>query len=229
MSATHVSRHAARSQRRRARERTIIGATRALFDERGRREAPIDEIAHAARLNKALIYRSFDSKEEIFALTLTDYLAELRERIEALEELDAPAPALRRLCECFADFCLAYPAFLDCALALMQRPAGDLREQVSGAVLFRLDRSVAACLGPLERILRSGSQAGVFAIDDPAFAANRLVAQTLGSMHLARIGLGLREAAPGVAASFEITPEMMREACLRDVLAVAGAPIGAVL
>jgi len=62
MSATHVSRHAARSQRRRARERTIIGATRALFDERGRREAPIDEIAHAARLNKALIYRSFDSK-----------------------------------------------------------------------------------------------------------------------------------------------------------------------
>ena len=82
MNATQVSRHTVRTERRRARERTIVGATRALFDERGRRDAPVDEIARAARLNKALIYRSFDSKEEIFVLTLTDYLAELRSRIE---------------------------------------------------------------------------------------------------------------------------------------------------
>ncbi len=223
MHATQISRHAARTERRRARERTIVGATRSLFDARGRRDAPIDEIARAARLNKALIYRSFDSKEEIFVLTLTDYLAELRSRIEELAAPDDPAPGLRELCECYADFCLEYPAFLDCALAVMQQPAEELREQVSGAVLFRLGRSVAGCVGPLERLLACGSQQGVFALEDPAFTANRLITQMLGAMHLARVGLGIREASPGVASSFEITPGRMRHACLHDAMALVGA------
>ncbi len=226
MSTTQVSRHTARSERRRARERTIVGATRELFDERGRRDAPIDEIARAARLNKALIYRSFDSKEEIFVLTLTDYLAELRSRIEETDPPGDPVTALRELCESYADFCLEYPAFLDCALALMQRPAGELRDQVSGAVLFRLGRSIAACIGPLERALGSGSAEGLFEIDDPPFTANRLITQILGSMHLARVGLGIREVSPGVAASFEITHAQMREACVRDAMTLLRAPAG---
>ena len=227
MSATIGSRHATRSERRRARERTIVGATRALFDERGRRDAPVDEIARAAGVNKAVIYRSFDSKEELFVLTLTDYLADLQTRAGEMAPPADTALALRQACECFVDFCSEYPAFLDCALALMQRPAAELREQVSGAVWFRLGRSMAACLGPLERILTSGLEQGVFAIEDPAFTANRLYAQILGSMHLARVGVGIREAAPGVAAGFEITPERMREACLQDALALAHATTGA--
>ncbi len=69
-----------RRERRRARERAIVATARALIDERGRRDVAVDEIARAARLNKALIYRSFDSKEEIFVLTVVDYLAELEAR-----------------------------------------------------------------------------------------------------------------------------------------------------
>ena len=38
----------------------------------------------------------------------------------------------------------------------------------------------------------------MFAVEDPAFTANRLYTQVLGSMHLSR-RLGVREAAPGVA------------------------------
>jgi AcrR family transcriptional regulator len=194
-----------------------------LFDERGRRDAPVDEIAHAAGLNKALIYRSFDSKEEIFVLTVADYLAELEARAAELPEPEPEDPvlALRQACECYVEFCLEYPAFLDCALALMQRPATELRERVSGAVLFRLGRSMAACLGPLERLLAAGAEAGVFALDDPAFTANRLYTQVLGSMHLARVGVGVHEAVPGVAETFEIAPERVREACLEDALALA--------
>ncbi len=195
--------------------------TRALFDERGRRDAPVDEIAHAAGLNKALIYRSFDSKEEIFVLTVADYLAELQARAAELPQPEDPVLALRRACELYVDFCLDYPAFLDCALALMQRPAAELRERVSGAVWFRLGRSMAACLGPLERLLAAGAEAGVFAVDDPAFTANRLYIQVLGSMHLARVGNGVREAAPGVAETFEIAPERVRDSCLEDALALA--------
>jgi AcrR family transcriptional regulator len=220
MSATR-SRRPTRRERHRARELTIVATTRALFDERGRRDAPVDEIAHAAGVNKALIYRSFDSKEEIFVLTLADYLAELQARATELPEPEDHVLALRQACECYVDFCMEYPAFLDCALALMQRPGAELRERVSGAVWFRLGRAMAACLGPLERLLAAGGEVGVFAVDDPAFTANRLYAQVLGSMHLARVGVGVREAAPGVAETFEIAPERVRESCIEDALALA--------
>jgi AcrR family transcriptional regulator len=219
--ATQSRQRSTRRERHRARERAIVATTRALFDERGRRGAPVDEIARAAGLNKALIYRSFESKEEIFLLALADYLAELQARAAELPERKDPVRALRQSCECYVDFCLEYPAFLDCALALMQRPAAELRERVSGAVLFRLGRSLAACLGPLERLLAAGAEVGAFAIDDPAFTANRLYTQVLGSMHLARVGVGVREAAPGVAETFEIAPERVRESCLEDALALA--------
>jgi len=50
-----------RRERRRAREQAIVATTRALIDERGRRDVAVDEIARAAGVNKALIYRSFGS------------------------------------------------------------------------------------------------------------------------------------------------------------------------
>lgn len=221
MPSTQSRRPSTRPERRRARERTIVATTRALFDERGRRDAPVDAIARAAGVNKALIYRSFESKEEIFVLTLADYLAELQTRAVELPERKDPVRALRQVCECYVGFCLDYPAFLDCALALMQRPALELRRRVSAAVWFRLGRSMAACLGPLERLLARGAEAGVFGFDDPAFTANRLYTQVLGSMHLARVGVGVREVTPGVAETFEIDSERVRQACVEDALALA--------
>ena len=91
---------------------------------------------------QGVIYRSFDSKEEIFVLTVVDYLAELESRGAGLPGTADPVAALRQVCERYVGFCLDYPAFLDCGLALMRRPAGELRELVSGAVLFRLGRAI---------------------------------------------------------------------------------------
>jgi AcrR family transcriptional regulator len=181
----------------------------------------VGDIARAAGINKALIYRAFDSKEEIFVLTVTDYLAELEGRCAELPEEEEPAAALRGYLGVYADFCLEYPAFLDCALSLMQRPADELRERVSGAVWFRLGRAMAACLGRLESILAAGEENGTFAIDDADFTANRIYAQILGSMHLARVGVGVREPAPGVAEAFELDPEQVRDACVEDAMALA--------
>jgi AcrR family transcriptional regulator len=227
VSSTRNGRAPTRRERRRARERAIVATTRALIDERGRRDVAVDEIARAARVNKALIYRSFDSKEEIFVLTVVDYLAELEARGAGLPGTADPVAALRQVCERYVGFCLDYPAFLDCGLALMQRPAGELRELVSGAVLFRLGRAMATILGPLERILEAGAERGVFAIEDPDFTANRLYAQVLGSMHLARVGVGVRESTPGVAETFDLDPERVREACVQDALALARITEGA--
>jgi AcrR family transcriptional regulator len=191
---------------RRDRERDLVRATRALFDERGIQDAPIDEIARAVGINKALIYRVFASKEELYVLTVTDYLDELRER--ALE----PHEGLRDALDRFTRFCLRYPAFLDCALSLMRRPADELRERVGEGTWLRLGASMSACLAPLARILASEG------VEDPDFTANRLYTQVLGTMHLARIGLGVREAAPGVPGAFPLDPEAVRAACVEDAL-----------
>ncbi|MGZ4295403.1 MAG: TetR/AcrR family transcriptional regulator, partial [Solirubrobacteraceae bacterium] len=89
---------------RRARERKIVDATRALFDERGTQDARIDHIARRVGINKAIIYRHFASKEELFALTTTRYLAEINALLEAIDEETSDAPErLRRGFESFAD------------------------------------------------------------------------------------------------------------------------------
>jgi len=195
---------------RRERERDIVEATRALFDERGLQDAPVDEIARAVGINKALIYRVFSSKEELFVLTVTHYLDELRELARDTDDL-------RAALDVFSRFCLRYPAFLDCALSLMRRPAAELEERVGGGTWLRLGRSMSACLAPLAAILEAEG------VEDPDFTANRLYTQVLGTMHLARIGLGVRETAPGVPGAFALDPERVRRACVEDALALARA------
>src|SRR3954471_19162246 len=123
------SRSRARRASREAREAHIVDATRALFDERGVQDAPIDDIARAVGINKALIYRHFASKDELFVLTMTRYLAELAERVSTeLDTDDAPRRQLERAIGEYTAFCLQYPAFLDCALSLMRHPAEELRD-----------------------------------------------------------------------------------------------------
>jgi AcrR family transcriptional regulator len=196
---------------RRERERDLVAATRALFDERGMQDAPMEEIARAVGINKALIYRVFASKVELFVLTVTSYLDELREI--SLEPHEGLEDALDR----FTRFCLRYPAFLDCALSLMRRPAAGLRERVGDGTWMRLGASMSACLAPLARILEEEG------VEDPDFTANRLYTQVLGTMHMARIGLGVREAAPGVPGAFPLDAERVRRACVSDAMAVARA------
>ena len=219
VASTRSRRIPTRRERRSQREQAIVTATRTLLDERGWREASVEKIARTAGMHKPEVYRTFDSKEEIFVLTLSDYLSELEDRSAAAKEPEDPVAALRQACRRYVEFCLEYPAAMDCALSFLQRSAEELREQVSEAVWVRLGQALAACVGRLERILVAGAERGMFAVDDPAFTANRLYAQMLGSIYLARVGAGVREVSPGVAASFELDPERVRDACVGDALA----------
>jgi len=76
-------------------EREILDATRALFDARGVRDAQIEDIARAVGINRAIVYRHFTGKEELFALTLTGYLDELRDAL-AQGSAHRGDPAARR-------------------------------------------------------------------------------------------------------------------------------------
>jgi AcrR family transcriptional regulator len=80
-------RRTAAAARRRKREAEIIAATRELFDRAGVRDAQIDQIAKAVGVNRAIVYRHFTGKEELFALTLVQYLDELQTALKA-----APTP-----------------------------------------------------------------------------------------------------------------------------------------
>lgn len=211
-----------RASRRREREREIIAATRLLFDERGLQDAPIESIARAVGINKALIYRHFSSKEELYVLTLSSYLSDLAECLEDVpRELD-PVARLEEGWVRYTAFCLEHPAFLDCGLSLMRRSGEELRETISDATWIRLGQTMAACLGKLSKILAEGAAQKVFAVEDPDFTANQLYAQTLGTMQLARIGVGVRTTGGGVPEPFAIDPQHVQRACIDAVLASVG-------
>jgi len=208
----------------RQRESDIVDATRTLFDERGMQEVPIDDIARAVGLSRALIYRHFSSKEELFILTVTRYLAELAGRLdEAAAASEDPVERLEAVTGSFADFALEYPAFLDCAISLLRRPHEVLREQVSDAVWIRLGQGMASCLGVCADVLRDGREAGVFTIDDPDFTANHLWATALGTMHLARSGVGVSRSLSGTPDAFIVEPARVREAAVHAARAIATA------
>jgi len=206
---------------RETRERELIAATRALFDQRGMQDAPIEEIAQAVGIARGLIYRHFASKEELFVLTVTDYLAELAGVLaEAASSRESPVIQLERVTEAYAGYCRRYPAFLDCSLTLMQRPARELHASISESVWLRLGQGMAGCLGLLADVLRRGNEAGEFTVADPDYLATVLWTQMLGAMRLARLGVGVRQAAPGVPELFKVEDERIVRTCVASALAV---------
>jgi len=133
---------------RKSRERELVKATRKLFDQRGGLDAPVEEIANEVGIPRGLIYRVFSSKEELYVLTVTDYLAELGELLETATAAPGSAEEkLVRITESYAGFCLRYPAFLDASLALMHGPARELNHKVSESVWLRLGQEWAAASG----------------------------------------------------------------------------------
>src|SRR3982750_2279081 len=128
---------------RQVRERELVQATRALFDERGSLEAPVEEIAKAVGIARGLIYRQFSSKDELYVLTVTDYLDELDQVLrDAIVPGGDPVDQLEHWARAYAGFCSRYPAFLDCALSLMQQPARELHAAVSESVWLRLGQGI---------------------------------------------------------------------------------------
>lgn len=209
---------------RRSRERELVMATRALWDERGMQDVPIEQIARAVGIARGLVYRHFSSKEELFVLTVTTYLDELDGELrEAIGGAGTPVEALEATVRCFAAYCALYPAFLDGSMSLMRRPALELREIVSELVWLRLGQAMARCLDQVAGYLRWGVQTGAFAVEDPEVMANFQWTQMLGALHLARIGVAVRQVAPGVPGLVPVDDGAVVEQCVRSALAAVRA------
>ena len=214
-------RRTAAAARRRAREADIIAATRSLFDERGVRDAQIEDIAQAVGINRAIVYRHFTGKEELFALTLVAYLDELRDTLATAADSDDAAPdRLTAVVEAFCDYGLAHPAFVDCAQALMRRTGPELLDEISESALFRLGRAISTCLVSLSGVLEDGVESGDFTVEDPTLLANTLYASGLGALQLARVGILVKEAAPGIPTVGSISPEQVKDYLAGSALAL---------
>jgi len=215
-------RRSAAAARRRAREKDILDATRALFDQRGVREAQIEDIAKAVGINRAIVYRHFSGKEELFALTLVGYLDELRVALaDAADSSTDPAQRLAALVGAFVEYGVAHPAFVDCAQTLMRRTGPELLDEMSEGAVFRLGRAISSCLAVLTQVLEDGVTAGAFAVDDPVLLANTLYASGLGALQLARVGILVKEAAPGIPTVGTISAEQVRDYLVASALALA--------
>lgn len=233
----------AAAARRREQQREIVASTRRLFDARGMRSANIDDIAREVGINRAVIYRHFASKEELFALTLADYLTELDGRLSEIDDAAVePRQWFISVTREFAGYCLQYPAFVDCALALLRRPGQALLEEISDATLTRIGGLMSTQLHRIAGILRqnrggapsgpdggtqagppvgNGAAGGDAAGDDADVLANALYLQVLGVVHLARSGVALRPAGGGEMSWTMVDRDRIVDLMTRMAVAVA--------
>lgn len=149
----------------------------------------MEDIAHAAGISKGLVYRHFASKDELYISAVLVYLDELGALLEAVPHGDDPIDELLAVASAYMRYGIEHPAFLDCCLSLMRRPAVELAEHVSPATTLRLAQGMARSLRVVAELLRRGRHEGAFSIDDPDAWANYWYTRALGSLHLARIGV----------------------------------------
>jgi TetR/AcrR family transcriptional regulator len=90
----------------------IVAAAERIFAEQGVDGAGTDGIARAARVNKALLYYYFKSKEDLHRFTLETLLQEMRRHLEAgLKEPLSPRERLVSFVNGYFDFMAAHPTY----------------------------------------------------------------------------------------------------------------------
>ncbi|MGE0460450.1 MAG: TetR/AcrR family transcriptional regulator [Vicinamibacterales bacterium] len=141
----------------------VFTAAAELFSARGFDGVGIDDIAHAARLNKAMIYYHFDSKRALYTEVVQDMLRAVGSlAIEAAARLDAADIRLASFIAGLIQMADERPWF----------PPLMLREIAEGAPRLEPDtlalmKSVFVAFG---RILADGQASGLFRPVNPVLA-----------------------------------------------------------
>jgi len=82
-------------------------------------------------------------------------------------------------------------------MSLLRRTGEELFGEITEPVMIKLGTAMAAALDRIAKVLTAGQRAGVFDEVDTAYLANHLYTQTLGSLHMARVGLIVSGSQPG--------------------------------
>jgi AcrR family transcriptional regulator len=148
--------------------RRIVATAEEIFAERGLAGARMDEIARAAKVNKALLYYYFRSKEELHRFVLEALLSQLR---AGVGEAGAGAPSagkrLSAIVDHFFDFVQRHPNYP----RLIQREIMS-RGPNMGWIVSEYYRPLH---GRLVRLIEEGISAGEFRRVDARNAAVTVV------------------------------------------------------
>jgi TetR/AcrR family transcriptional regulator len=150
----------------------IVAAAEKIFAEQGLEGARTDAIARSARVNKALLYYYFRSKEDLYRFTLETLFGQMRAGVAvAMGQSAAPRDRLVSYVNGFFDFAASHPNY----------PRLVQREVIGrGQSLHWI---VQVYFGPLYRRLtatiRSGIARGEFRRVDPQHTALTLIAMTV--------------------------------------------------
>lgn len=139
-----------------------------LFAKQGFDGTSLEQVARAAKVNKAMVNYHFGSKEGLYEEILIQILRPVGEHLRDLAARDRPADELlREFLGGFASLAITYPAF----------PPMVLREVVAGGA--RLEERVLpyflAIFGSVRRIIDRGTREGRFREVNPLLAHLTLV------------------------------------------------------
>lgn len=168
---------------------TILRAAADLFAESGLSGARTEAIARAARVNKALIYYYFKSKEGLYSVVLEHHFREFSSRaLELLAEpISARAKVLRYVSMQF-DFISARPHYPPLLQHLMMTRGRQL-ERLARDYFLPLSRRVTS-------VIKEGVQRGEFRHVDANHMAISLVGVTVHYFASAPIVRALRGIEP---------------------------------
>jgi TetR/AcrR family transcriptional regulator len=150
----------------------IVAAAEEIFAEQGIDGARTDAIAKAARVNKALLYYYFKSKEDLHRFTLQTLFGRMGEQVgSAMEQAATPRDQLISYVNGYFDFTSQHPNYP----RLVQREVMGRQQS--------LHWLVQTYFGPMYRRLtatiRAGIARGEFRRVDPQNAAVTLIATTV--------------------------------------------------
>jgi TetR/AcrR family transcriptional regulator len=152
--------------------RRILRAAEEIFAERGLAGARTSAIARAARVNQALLYYYFQSKEELHWFTLEMLFSQLRaQATSALEAHDAPGERLLGYVNAYFDFVAAHPNYP----RLVERELMNRGPRLGGIV----ENYFRPLHGRLTTTIRNGIARGEFRRVDPRNTVVTLIAMTV--------------------------------------------------
>lgn len=152
--------------------RRIVAAAERIFAERGLAGARTDEIARAARVNKALLYYYFGSKENLHRFVLEQLFSQLLVAVEYAPAADAlPREQLLAYVNGYFDFVSGHPNYP----RLVQREVMDSGKHLSWIV----QRYFRPLHQRLSRAIEAGIAAGDFRPVDPHHTVLTIIAMTV--------------------------------------------------
>lgn len=156
----------------RATPERILAAAAVEFSDRGYAGARVDHIARRARVNKAMLYYHFRSKQALYRVLLRTTFARVAERLDAIaSSVDAPSDRLDAAVAVMAAFIEEHAFFP----AIMLREIAERGAHMDAETL----RALAAVPRAFARIIQDGIEHGVFRPMHPMSAYFSTVAPIL--------------------------------------------------